>query len=74
MDIFSIAQIVVSVLLIIGILLQQSGAGIEGALGGGQSTAMVKRTRRGFDKFIFQTTIVLAILFVLLMLLPRILG
>lgn len=70
-DVLSIAQIIVAVLLVLCILMQRSSAGIEGALGGGSTSTTVKRTRRGFDRFVFRFTIVLAILFVALMLLPR---
>ncbi len=55
-------QVLVSILLILTILLQQSGAGVGGALGGGDS-ALTYRTRRGFEKVLFVTSIILAILF-----------
>jgi len=54
-------QISISVLLILCILVQQSDAGM-GAIGGG-SDSTVHHTRRGFEKFIFYFTIILAILF-----------
>lgn len=63
--ILPIIQIILSILLIIAILLQRTGTGIEGALGGGESNAGVGHTRRGSEKFIFHATIVLAILFAL---------
>jgi protein translocase SecG subunit len=63
--ILSVIQIILSILLIIAILLQKTGTGIEGALGGGDSNTGVKTTRRGFEKFLFRTTIVLGILFAL---------
>jgi protein translocase SecG subunit len=63
MSLLTIAQIIVSILLIIGIIFQHTGAGIEGALGGGSSYESAHATRRGFDKFIFITTIVLAAAF-----------
>ncbi len=53
-------QIILSITLIIAILLQQSGAGVGGALGGGESGGLYT-TRRGFEKFIFILTIVVAI-------------
>ena len=56
-------QIVISVLLIAGILLQYSAAGVGGALGGSDSFEAGYHTRRGFEKFLFNATIVLAILF-----------
>ncbi len=54
-------QIVLSVLLIIGILIQQSSAGVGGALGG--TDGGIYHTRRGFEKFIFYFTIIIAVLF-----------
>ena len=55
-------QIGVSALLIITILLQQTGAGLGGALGGGDGASNY-RTRRGFEKFLFYLTIIIAIIF-----------
>ncbi len=55
-------QIILSVILIVAILLQQSNAGVGGALGGGDSGGLY-HTRRGFEKFLFITTIVVSILF-----------
>lgn len=55
-------QIVLSILLIAGILLQVSSAGVGASLGGGDSVANY-HTRRGFEKFLFYFTIVVAILF-----------
>lgn len=56
-------QIVISLLLIAGILLQYSSAGVGGALGGSDSFEAGYHTRRGFEKFLFNATIILAILF-----------
>lgn len=58
------AQIFLSVILVLSILLQQSSAGIGGALGGGDG-ATFHSTRRGFEKFLFILSIVCGILFVL---------
>jgi preprotein translocase subunit SecG len=55
-------QIVLSVLLIVAILLQQSSAGVGGAFGGSDSGGF-HHTRRGFEKILFQSTVLLAILF-----------
>jgi protein translocase SecG subunit len=55
-------QIVLSVLLIVGVLLQQTGAGVGGAFGGSESSSF--HTRRGFENFLFYFTILVAILFV----------
>ena len=56
-------QITLSVLLVATILLQQTGAGVGGAFGG--SDGSINYTRRGFEKILFRSSIVLAILFVL---------
>jgi len=66
------AEIVLGVLLILAILLQQTGAGVGGALGGGDS-ASFQHTRRGFEKFLFIFSIVCAVLFALSALLAIIL-
>jgi protein translocase SecG subunit len=55
-------QIILSIILILAILLQQSTAGLGGALGGGDGESLY-HTRRGFEKFLFTTTIVVSILF-----------
>lgn len=57
-------QVVLSVLLILSILLQRSGAGMGGALGGSENGG-IHHTKRGFEKFLFYFTIVIAILFAL---------
>lgn len=59
------AQIVFSVVLVLAILLQQSGAGLGGALGGGDTGGSFHHTRRGFEKFLFYVSIVCGILFAL---------
>ncbi|HTK60459.1 MAG TPA: preprotein translocase subunit SecG [Candidatus Baltobacteraceae bacterium] len=56
----TIAQIVVSVLMIASILLQQRGVGL-GATFGGDGAAF--RTKRGLEKGLFYATIVLSVLF-----------
>lgn len=58
-----IAQIVVSVLLMVAILLQNRGAGLGGVFGG---TGGVYLTKRGLEKKLFIATIVLAVIFILL--------
>lgn len=59
----AIIQIVLAIILIILILLQRTGTGIEGAIGGGESSTGVRHTRRGSEKFVFNATIIIAILF-----------
>lgn len=58
------AQIILSVVLVLAILLQQSGAGVGGALGGGDAGSF-HSTRRGFEKFLFYLSIICGILFAL---------
>jgi len=55
-----IAQIVISVALIVAILLQSKGSGLGSVFGGDGS---VFRTRRGAEKGLFQLTIILALAF-----------
>lgn len=57
-------QIILGVLLIAGVLLQQSEAGLGAAFGGG-SDAGFKHTRRGFERILFIGTMVVAVLFTL---------
>lgn len=52
-----------SLLLIIGIVLQQRGAGLGGAFGG-DNFASTFYKRRGAEKFLFNATIGIAVLFV----------
>ena len=66
------AQIILSVVLVLAILLQQSGAGLGGAMGTGDGGSF-HQTRRGFEKFLFTLSIVCAILFALSALLAIIL-
>ncbi len=58
------AQIILSVVLVLAILLQQSSAGVGGALGGNDSVGF-HHTRRGFEKFLFYLSIICGILFAL---------
>lgn len=57
-------QIVLAVLLIGGILLQQRGAGLGGAFGGGMEETSFSK-RRGAELFIFRASIVIAVLLAL---------
>jgi preprotein translocase subunit SecG len=63
-DFINIAQILVATMLMLVILLQAKGSGIGTALGGGTSSSF--RTRRGVEKTLFQLTIVLAVVFLLI--------
>jgi preprotein translocase subunit SecG len=56
----SIAQILLGVALIVGVLLQSKGEELGGVFGGQQG---VYQTRRGVDRLLFTITIFLAIVF-----------
>ncbi len=56
-------EIVLSLLLIVGVVLQQRGAGLGGAFGG-DNFASTFYKRRGAEKFLFNATIVIAVLLV----------
>lgn len=62
-SVLPILQVALSVLLIIVILLQQSEESLGGAFGGSDSVDTIKKTRRGSEKFLFHSAIILAILF-----------
>jgi preprotein translocase subunit SecG len=61
--IVSVFQIVLAILLMGGVLLQQSDAGLGGAFGGGDGFSSGHHTKRGAEKTIFVSTIIIAILF-----------
>jgi len=56
-----IAQIIVSLLLVIAILLQNRGSGLSAVFGGGGN---IYRTKRGLEKGLFTLTIILVFLFI----------
>ena len=58
-----IVELILSILLIVVILLQQKGGGLGAAFGGSSN---VYSTKRGMDKVLYQITIVVAILFLLI--------
>ena len=58
-----VAQIVVAVALILTILLQVRGGGLGGIFGQADT---VYRTKRGVEKTLFQLTIALVVIFVIL--------
>ena len=60
---FQIAQIIVSIALIVSILLQARGAGLGSVFGG---TGTVFKTRRGIDRLLFRITIAFVVLFVVI--------
>ena len=57
---FSLMQILLSILLVAAILLQQRGSGLGAAFGG---AGEVFRTKRGIEKGLFYATIGLSVLF-----------
>lgn len=59
----SIIQIILSILLIVGILLQNSESGLGAAFGGDDGG--ITKTRRGAEKTMFNAVIVIAIIFVI---------
>ncbi len=59
----NIAQIVVSIVLILALLLQVRGGGLGGIFGNPET---VFRTRRGIEKTLFQITIALIVLFIII--------
>ncbi len=59
----NVAQIVLSTALILAILLQVRGGGLGGIFG---QPDTVFRTKRGVEKTLFQLTIVLAVLFIII--------
>jgi preprotein translocase subunit SecG len=59
----NIVQIIISITLIVVILLQVKGDAGSGMFGGGTGVA---RTRRGLERTLFNVTIVLAALFLLI--------
>ena len=60
--IISIVQIILSALLVAVILFQQRGSSLGSSFGGGGASY---HTRRGFEKFLFASTIIFGILFLL---------
>ena len=59
--ILTYSQIVLSVLLVAGVLMQQKGSGLGSAMGG---SSIEYSTKRGAEKFIFRATIFFAVLFI----------
>lgn len=60
-EILQVIELVLALALMAVVLLQQRGTSIGGAFG---SEGFAYRSRRGAERFLFQATIVLAILFV----------
>jgi preprotein translocase subunit SecG len=62
-NILPYAQVILAILVVAGVLLQQSEAGLGGAFGM-DAAGTAFRTKRGAERVFFIGTIVLAILFV----------
>jgi len=62
-EVLSVIQIILAVALIMVILLQVKGGGLGGIFGQADT---VFRTRRGLEKRLFQITVALIVLFVIL--------
>lgn len=60
----NIVMIIISVVLVFIILLQTKGSSFSGAFGGGGES--IQRTRRGFEKTLFDFTIGIAAFFVVM--------
>ena len=70
-NILPYAQMGLAFLLVIGILLQQRGAGLSSTFGG---SGVGYSTKRGAEKTIFHATIVIAVLFIITCILAVRLG
>ncbi len=67
----NVAQIVLSVALVLVILIQVRGGGLGGIFGQADT---VYRTRRGVEKTLLQLTVVLAVLFIIISIVTLIAG
>jgi len=61
MNFLVVSQIIISILLIIAVLLQNRGSGLSSAFGGSGEGF---HTKRGLEKFLFSSTVVLGTLFI----------
>ncbi len=60
-DILTVAQTIIAVLIIVLVILQNRGSGLGSAFAGGETA--VFRARRGAEKLMHNTTVILCILF-----------
>jgi preprotein translocase subunit SecG len=60
----NLAQLLISIVLIVVVLMQTRGSDVGSAFGGSGGAGPSFRTRRGLEKTLFQLTIILAIVFV----------
>jgi preprotein translocase subunit SecG len=68
----NIVQIIISAVLVVVVLLQAKGSGFTGMFGG--DTSSIYRTRRGFERRLYQFTIGLSVAFILVSLLSSMVG
>jgi preprotein translocase subunit SecG len=68
----NLVMIIVSIVLILVILLQTKGSSFSGAFGG--DTSSIYRTRRGVEKTLFQFTIAVAGVFIVLAIISNVVG
>ena len=73
MKLLFVAQIIISVVLVLVILVQGRGGSLGGIFGGWDSSSAF-RTRRGIEKTLFRFTIILVVVFVLISMLSVRLG
>ena len=73
-DALNIIQLILAVVLIMVVLLQTKGSTMGGLFGGGGDSSSVYRTRRGFEKRLFQFTIALSVTFFVVALINSILS
>ena len=70
-DYLQIVTVVSSVILVIAVLLQQRGATLGAGFG---ASGELYTTRRGFDKNLFDVTVIMAVVFVSSILVSIVLG
>jgi len=68
---FNIAQIILSLALVMAVLLQVRGGGLGGIFGQADT---VYRTKRGLEKTLFQMTVALSVLFIIISLIRLQIG
>jgi len=72
-EILPYIQVALGIILVAGVLLQRSEAGLGSGFGG-EGSMSGRFVRRGFEKTLFQSTVVVAVLFVASVITPLALG
>lgn len=70
LNVLFVVQAILAVVLTIAILLQVKGQGFSGSFGGGSDS--IYRTRRGVERTLFQSTIGLSVVFLVIALLTSV--